>query len=244
MQGEVFITPMDLNGQYLGPFRTNQVAFHITGGTLVGDVVDHLNGTYSQVFTYPGGSSVAVLPVVNGKHLTTIGEDKLKKPYGISFHMGNTIPIGSLGNQFDPDYSFGMDFSYRFTSKLSLLGLLGYNLFDSGSSSVSDTHLWNVSANLKYEFDTCELPSLLEPVFMTVLQSFPPGSVQPYINAGPGIYIPEHGSTEFGFNAGFGMDYSLSRDWTIGIGAEYHNVFTSGNDTQFFMPHIRLIYKF
>ena len=171
-------------------------------------------------------------------------KDELEKPYDISFHIGRTIPIGGFSNQLDPGDSFGLDFGYRFTQRLSLLGLLGYNHFAAGSSSVDDTYLWNISANLKYEFEPSDLPPLIEPVFASLLQSFPPGSVQPYVNAGPGIYIPEHGSTELGFNAGFGLDYSLSPDWTIGIGAEYHNVLTSGSDTQFFLPHIRLIYRF
>ena len=72
------------------------------------------------------------------------------------------------------------------------VGLLGYNHFNSGSPSVSDTYWWNISANLKYEFTTSPL--------------------RPYANGGPGIYIPESGSTEPGFNLGLGLVYSLYED--------------------------------
>ena len=171
-------------------------------------------------------------------------DEDLKKRYDISFHIGRSIPVGGFSNQLDSGNSFEFDFSYQLTSRLSLLGLLGYNHFNSGSSSADDTYLWNISANLKYELDPCDLPPFVEPVFAGLIQFFPSGSLKPYVNAGPGIYIPKHGSTELGFNAGFGLDYSLSRNWIIGVGTEYHNVFTGGNDIQFFKPHIRLIYKF
>jgi opacity protein-like surface antigen len=104
------------------------------------------------------------------------------------------------------------------------VGLLGYNHLNSGSPSVSDTYWWNISANLKYEFTTSPL--------------------RPYANGGPGIYIPESGSTKPGFNVGLGLDYSLTSDWIIELGADYHHVFTSGSDTQFFVPHVGLIYRF
>ncbi len=150
--------------------------------------------------------------------------DCQKTLYSFSLHLGYTIPTGSFNNNYDPSYSIGWNIDYHFTPQLSVVGLLGYNHFNSGSSSVSDTYWVNVSGNLKYEFTTSPL--------------------RPYVNGGPGIYIPEHGSTRLGFNAGLGLDYSLTSDWTIELGGDYNHIFTSGSDTQFIVPHIGLIYRF
>jgi len=143
---------------------------------------------------------------------------------GISLHLGNAIPAGTLNNNYDSSYSIALDADYHFTQQFSVVGIVGYNHFDSSSSSVGDTYWWNISANLKYEFTTNPL--------------------RPYVNGGPGVYTPEHGSTRLGFNAGLGLDYSLNPSWTMELEGDYHHIFTSGSDTKFFMPHIGLIYRF
>ncbi len=143
---------------------------------------------------------------------------------GISLHLGNTIPTGTLNNNYDSSYSIALDVDYHFTQQFSVVGIVGYNHFDSSSSSIEDTYWWNISANLKYEFTTNPL--------------------RPYVNGGPGVYTPEHGSTRLGFNAGLGLDYSLNTSWTMELGGDYHHIFTSGSDTKFFVPHIGLIYRF
>ena len=74
---KVFITPKDLNGEYLGPFRTSLIAFDISRGTLVGDVVDHQNGSYSQVIAYASGQPVTVVPVINGERFSPLGTGQI-----------------------------------------------------------------------------------------------------------------------------------------------------------------------
>jgi hypothetical protein len=159
------------------------------------------------------------------------GEDPdcKKKLYSVSLHLGFTIPIGNFNNNYDPGYSIGLDFDYHFTPKFSVVGLLGYNHFNSGSFLLSDillsdTYWWNISANLKYEFTTNPLRA--------------------YVNGGPGIYIPKSGSIRPGLNFGLGLDYSLTSNWTIELGGEYHHIFTSGSDIEFIVPHIGVIYRF
>lgn len=77
---EFFITPKDSEGEYLGPFRGEQVEFKVTGGTLVGDVIDHRNGTYSQVIAYSKGNTVVVVPVVDGKPFPPLSVDQPQLP--------------------------------------------------------------------------------------------------------------------------------------------------------------------
>lgn len=223
----VKIVPRDQFVNYLGPGHPVSVTIAYTGGSRQVTLDDNIDGTYTkEIFiTQNEIKAGAKLEVdVDGKRFTIVEQLPTYGKRSVSIHSGATIPTGSFNNNYDPDYSIGLDFDYHLTPQFSAVGLLGYNHFNSGSSSVSDTYWWNISANLKYEFTTNPL--------------------RPYINGGPGIYIPEHGSTELGFNAGLGLDYSLTSDWIMELGADYHHVFTSGSDTQFFVPHLGLIYRF
>ncbi len=145
-------------------------------------------------------------------------------PRSAGIHCGAAIPHGNFNTNYDPDYSVGVKLDYHFTPKYSVLGLVGYNHFRSASSSVSDFHWWNVSFNLKYEFNTSQLT--------------------PYINGGLGIYFPKSGSTRPGVNLGLGVDYALTTSWTLELGGDYHQVFTSGPDTKFIVPYLGLIYRY
>lgn len=223
----VTVVPRDQFGNYLGPGHPVSVTIAYTDGSRQVTLDDNIDGTYTkEIFiTQNEIKAGAKLEVdVDGKRFTTVEQLPTYGKWSVSIHSGAAIPTGSFNNNYDPDYSIGLDFDYHFTPQFSVMGLLGYNHFNSGTPSVSDTYWWNISANLKYEFTTNPL--------------------RPYINGGPGIYIPESGSTKPGFNAGLGLDYSLTSDWTIELGADYHYIFTSGSDTQFFVPHIGLIYRF
>jgi len=223
---------IDRYGNYLGPGHSVDIVVSPPGKKWgpIGRrarLNDNLDGSYSgrvELTEEEVQTGAGLVIDVNGKRITRV--EKLP-PYGKrsgSVHVGTTVPTGSFNNNYDPDYSLGLDIDYHFTPQFSVMGLLGYNHFNSGSPSVSDTYWWNISANLKYEFTTNPL--------------------RPYANGGPGIYIPKSGSTKMGFNAGLGLDYSLTPDWTIELGVDYHSIFTSGTDTQFTVPHIGLIYRF
>jgi opacity protein-like surface antigen len=226
-EGIITIVPMDRFGNVWGPGFASKMSVSTTAGVLSGGIIDNGDGFYFQKIRSTGAEET-------GRMTVTIDDIEMKtKPVlkfqklayrSISMHAGVAIPTGSFNNNYDPDYSFGLNFDYHFTPQFSVLGLLGYNHFDSGSPSISDTYCWNISANLKYEFTT--------------------NLLTPYVNGGLGMYIPESGSTKPGFNVGLGLDYSLSSDWIMELGADYHHVFTSGSDTQFFVPHVGLIYRF
>lgn len=229
---EVSILLIDDFGNYLGPGHSLDVVIAPPGKNWgpVGRRVslnDNLDGIYSgrvELTEEEVRTGAELVIDVGGKRITIIEKPPVYRKWSVSFHSGIAIPTGSFNNNYDPDYSIGLNFDYHFTPQFSMLGLLGYNHFNSGAPSVSDTYWWNISANLKYEFTT--------------------GPLRPYANGGIGIYIPESGSTKPGFNAGLGLDYSLTSDWIVELGADYHHIFTSGSDTQFFVPHLGLIFRF
>jgi hypothetical protein len=144
--------------------------------------------------------------------------------FNLSFHIGSTFPIQGFGNLYNSDLMFGIDFGYCLRPGLSLVGFLGYNSFKTSSTLWDDTYLWNLSANLKYEFTS--------------------NPFRPYVNAGAGIYKPKGASIKPGVNVGWGLDYSLNPKWILEFGGDYHHVFTSGSSTRFFTAHVGLIYRF
>jgi opacity protein-like surface antigen len=226
-QFTVIITPKDPLGNYLGPRYSGVIKLSASQGKFINRLQDNLDGTYTQILQVPPSVNVKdedITVDVKGETLSFNLAKKLKKPYSVSFQVGSTIPAGNFNNNYDADFSIGLNFDYHLAPQLSAVGLLGYNHFNSGTPSVSDPYWWNISMNLKYEFTTNPL--------------------RPYVNAGPGVYIPEHGSTRLGFNAGLGLNYSLNPSWVIELGADYHHIFTSGSDTDFFVPCIGLFFRF
>jgi hypothetical protein len=89
---------------------------------------------------------------------------------------------------------------------------------------VGDTELWIVSLDVKWELLT--------------------GAVRPYLQAGPGAYVPESGSTELGFNVGAGVDLVLAPAWVLELGADYHEAPGATPDVELLNPHVGLIYRF
>jgi hypothetical protein len=59
--------------------------------------------------------------------------------------------------------------------------------------------------------------------------------VQPYITGGAGLYIPESGATKLGAEMGIGVDRQFNQSWGLEVGADYHNIFTSGDDVSFWV---------
>ncbi len=68
--------------------------------------------------------------------------------------------------------------------------------------------------------------------------------MRPYVNGGVGLYIPETGSSKAGYNVGLGLDYSPIPGWTLDLGIDHYEVFTSGANTRFMVPRIGGVYRF
>ena len=226
----IAITPGDPLGNYLGPSYSKAIRLIASQGRLVKDLQDNLDGTYSQILQLPAGVNVRDVDITVNVRDATLSfnlAEKVKElevPYSVSLHLGGTIPIGDFNESFDPGFTVVLDFDYHLTPRISMIGLVGYDHFSSGSDMVDGTYWLNISANLKYGFTE--------------------GSLGLYANAGPGIYVPESGSTKPGLNIGLGLAYPLASGWVIELGGDYHHIFTSDSGTQFLVPRIGLIHRF
>jgi hypothetical protein len=102
---------------------------------------------------------------------------------------------------------------------------VGYNVFqwDLGIDELNENfHWWNVNTTMRLTFGKSKL--------------------KPFISAGPGLYFPEDGDTRFGFKGGLGIDYQLSDNFMIEMGADYHYISLKdniiwGNSFNFFHGH-------
>ena len=195
-------------------------------GDFVGGIKDELDGSYSQLLSVPvavRAADVDINVTVRGETLDLNLADELNARR-VSVHLGLAIPRGNFNNSYNIGMSFAIDIEQRLKPQLLAVGLIGFNQFNAASSAVSDTHWWNFSANLKYDFTT--------------------HPVRGYVNGGVGLYIPESGSSEAGYNVGIGVDYDVPSGWTLELGANYHEISTSGRNIQFVVPHIGGIYRF
>lgn len=142
----------------------------------------------------------------------------------ISVHAGTAIPVGDFDTLYKPGVMLGLDVDYHLSRQVSLVGLLGYNEFKADTAVVSDTYWLNASLNGKFEFTT--------------------NPIRPYLNGGLGIYIPESGSSEPGLNLGIGVLRNLTPQYILSLGADYHHIFTSGEDIEFYTAHLGVIFMF
>ncbi|MGD2091669.1 MAG: DUF6055 domain-containing protein [Candidatus Aminicenantes bacterium] len=157
-------------------------------------------------------------------NLILLRREEYKKWWSIGIHGGRSLPVGSFSSVYDPGWSKKLDIGYHFTPKFSLVCCFGYNHLKAGSSLVDDTYYWNLAVNLKYEFIT--------------------NPIKPYINAGPGFFVPKTGPIKPGLNVGAGVNYRFTLKWTIELGINYHYVFNGFSKPKFCSAHTGLIYRF
>ena len=69
---QIIVTPRDARGEFLGPFRTNEVAFRTTVGSFQDDLVDLPDGRYSQTLVYDRRQNPIVTITVQGKPLEPV----------------------------------------------------------------------------------------------------------------------------------------------------------------------------
>jgi hypothetical protein len=225
---DVNIAPRDKFGNYLGPGHPVTLTVTYPGASnQPATLNDNIDGTYTQKIRISQdaiNAGAKLVIDVGGKTFTTIEKLPTYMKWSVSIHSGATFPTGNFGSSYNSSYMFGLNIDHHFTPQFSMIGFLVYNHFRASSTLWDDTYLWNLSANLKYEFPTYPF--------------------RPYINGGAGIYIPKNGSIKPGVNVGLGLDYSLNANWTAELGGDYHHIFTSGSSMRFFVTHAGLIYRF
>jgi hypothetical protein len=138
-----------------------------------------------------------------------------------SLHAGLATPVAALANDYTAGVAVHADLGYRLASELWLVGFAGYNGFG-GKSGIDDSYWVNVSVNVRYFY------ALGFPVFG-------------YASAGPGLYVEKGGATDFGANAGVGVEYRLGRAFALQLGADYHWV---RSDVQFVTAEAGIVARF
>lgn len=162
--------------------------------------------------------------VPDGRDLSPCGGGKLDRRFRFSFHVGSAHPLTNLDRVADANIYAALDLGYRLNERWNLKGTLGLAQFTAESAALIEhprfTHL---SANAQALFAT-------------------PTALQWYVEGGPGIYRPKSGSTEPGFNLGFGGRIPLNAPFDIEFGFDYHVVNTDRN-SQFYTLHLGVLFR-
>lgn len=209
-----------LNGDAIARDGTWSGRFSRTGQT----------GSYRFIFRSRGHNNNGELAAREASRFVSLGTTSpgptikpVKYPFSISLHAGAAIPTGTFDSYFDPGLNILIDFDYHISPIWSLVLFVGYNGFESGMPAGSDMYMFNVSLNGRYH--------------RSIARHW-----KAYIEAGPGIYAPEYGSTEFGSNAGLGLNFLLNSQVILEIGGDYHTI--PDPDWQFIHAHGGVIYRF
>ena len=70
------------------------------------------------------------------------------------------------------------------------------------------------------------------------------GSWRGFVNAGPGVYFPKTGSTEFGFNVGGGLQFQLLPKLVFEVGPDFHFVDPGGRRRVFLDAKMGIAFRF
>jgi hypothetical protein len=230
---DVGLVPKDRFGNYMGPGHRVDVKIVYNNDKYKGNgnhlipLKDNLDGTYTgEIRISRSGFKTGVRLVffIDGKTFTTVEKIPGFKKRSLGIYAGIGIPTYSFNRTHNPAINIGCHIGYRIAPQFSLIGLVGYNRFGSGSPETEDTLWWNISGNLKSE--------IVKDPFRV------------YINVGPGIYISKTGAVKRGFNVGAGAAYSLTSKYIIEIGADFHRVYIEGIDPHFLVTYARLVYRF
>jgi hypothetical protein len=217
------VVPRDRFGNYLGPGHSVAVTVLHNGVKRTITLDDNIDGTYTKelLLTQNDVGAGAKLEIdVDGKDFTTVD---IRRKWSVSAHAGIAIPTGGYADDFDLGFNVLLDGDYRFRPQLALVGLFGYNNFNSGTVGVDDTYWINASLNLRYYL-----------LFNS--------SLGLYTGGGPGLYYSENGDIEFGANIGGGINYRINPSITLELGADYHTILNP--DIQFIHSHVGVVFSF
>jgi hypothetical protein len=142
-----------------------------------------------------------------------------------SFHVGSAHPVSDFDDPVDSNVHFRLDASYPLTDRVRLLAMAGYSQFTAETATGLDHPRWiNLSLNGQILFPT-------------------PSGLRWFLQGGPGVYWPESGSSEAGFNLGFGAQVPLgSGPFAIELGADYHNV-QADEDQEFVTVQLGVLFR-
>lgn len=180
--------------------------------------------------------------------------------FNVGFNPGLAFPLSDFKDQYGTSLSLGFSGDYQFTDLIAAGMELQYNV----SHGMSDKQQKDIAAlaNVAVDKVSGHKGKLFQiGPYAKIGKEMDKGSVKfrPYGIAGFGIYsfsfsdyeiagnnIPDttNGQTKFGLNFGGGTDFTIADDWTLGLDLRLHFMFTEGTTTKYFLPTVRLNYKF
>jgi M6 family metalloprotease-like protein len=148
-----------------------------------------------------------------------------------SFHLGMNFPTGSFKENFDPGPSMTADLEYQINNKYSIEAMVGTHFFDErNANAVSGLP---AGANLIYRNMSLNL------------RAYAPFSwAQLYVQAGPGKYFPNYGSTVSGANIGVGLSFPILTNFKVELGTDLHIVDPGGLQRRFVDNRLGVSFRF
>ena len=168
-------------------------------------------------FSYNLSSGPMTICVTKPNYVPYVGACQLESFAGelwVSLHGGATYPYDEW---YEDTFCFNaiVDFEYKLKWILGYWALaveFAYNDFKWDELEVK-RHFpwWNVSTTIRYYYPVMRF--------------------RPFIDIGPGFYIPDEGDNRFGAKLGLGVGYAISDRVVIEVGTDYHSIFSGEEDT-------------
>lgn len=146
----------------------------------------------------------------------------------VSLHSGATYPYNEW---YEDTFCFNaiVNIEYHFRLRWAAVFEVAYNDFRWREQD-QRFHWWNFSGTMRYYF--------------------PIGNVRIFVNAGPGLYLPDEGDTRLGVKAGLGINFPLSDRLMFEAGSDYHAIFAGNKEilnqnksTSFQHFHVGVVFK-
>ena len=148
------------------------------------------------------------------------------RAFTIGIAGGITMPMGDFGDAFDTGYNVMGSLGFRpatlpvgfsFDVAYHSLGFADGDDEIPGAEDIGDARILSGTGNVVLNFTTA-------------------GGIRPYLIGGVGLYNFDteagEGTTDFGLNAGGGLNFALSGFSTF-LETRYHSVFTEEDNTNF-----------
>ena len=141
-----------------------------------------------------------------------------------SFHLGLADPHGSLSGAFDSGPTVAVDYEVPLGAELSWDLRLGVSSFDSRTGG-DDLEVWDLCADLKARW--------------------PLGSSWwAFVNGGPGLFYPDSGDLEGGYNVGAGLAFEAGPQLTLEATLNRHATVTASPDLELNKLMVGLLWRF
>ena len=218
----VTVVPFDRFGNAAFPGSAGRVTLTPSAGaTATGDLVDNLDTSFSQTFTFTDDDATVQVAVDGTTIANPTFVPSAKPKREASFHLGLAVPHGLLGAVTSSGPSLAVDYGWRLDPNFAVRFELALDQFD--VTGGGDLDMRSLSLYLQYRR--------------------PIGTWEPYFESGLGLYDLENISTAFGYSVGLGARREVSPRWDLDLNLQGHRVGGS-LDLSYSRARVGGIYKF